>query len=70
MAKVLRLGAKVSVPYGNFANVLVTKEWTKLSPGSIEQKYYAKGFGLVLVEELNGKGTVRDMLVDIVVTAP
>jgi len=63
-AKVLRLNAKVSVEYGDFKHCLVTKEWTPLEPGNIEQKFYAPGIGLVLIEELKGK-TVRVELVDI-----
>jgi hypothetical protein len=70
MAKVLRLNATVSVPYGDYENALVTKEWTQLDPGSIEQKFYKQDVGLVLVQELKGKGTVNEKLVDIHVTAP
>jgi hypothetical protein len=66
MAKVERLNAKVSVPYGDFTDVLVTKEWTPLEPGAVERKYYVAGVGLVLVEEFHGKGTVREELVDVV----
>lgn len=65
MAKVQSLSARVSVPYGNFSNVLSTKEWTPLSPGDVEVKYYAAGVGLVLVEELKGKGTERQELVNV-----
>ena len=67
-AKVERLNAKLSVPYGTFSNALVTKEWTPLSPGDVERKYYVAGIGLVLTEEFHGKGTVREALVAI--TAP
>jgi hypothetical protein len=63
MAKVLRLNARVSVPYGEFNDCLETKEWSPLEPGAIEHKYYARGIGLVLVEELKGK-TVRQELVE------
>lgn len=70
MAKVQRLNARVSVGYGDFSNVLAIKEWTPLSPGEIEVKYYAAGVGLVLVEELKGKGTVREELVNVAVTEP
>ena len=55
MAKVLRLNARVSVPYGDFEDCLETKEWSPLEPGAIEQKFYARGVGLVLVEEHKGK---------------
>jgi hypothetical protein len=64
MAKVERLNARVSVPYGDFEDCLVTKEWSPLEPGAIERKFYARGVGLVLVEEHKGK-TVRSELVDI-----
>jgi hypothetical protein len=64
MAKVLRLNASVSVPYGDFEDCLETKEWTPLEPGQIEHKFYARGVGLVLVEELKGK-TVRSELVTV-----
>ncbi len=64
MAKVLRLNASVSVPYGDFENCLDTKEWSPLEPGAVEHKFYARGVGLVLIEELKGK-TVRSELVDV-----
>jgi hypothetical protein len=64
MAKVLRLNADVSVPYGDFENCLETKEWSPLEPGAIEHKFYARGVGLVLIEELKGK-TLRMELVDV-----
>lgn len=64
MAKVLRLNAKVSIEMGDFEDCLKTKEWSPLEKGVVENKYYAKGIGLVLVKELKGK-TVREELVDI-----
>jgi len=64
MARTLRTNDTVSVPYGTFTDVLVTKEWSPLEPGAIEHKYYARGVGLVLVEELHG-GTVRVELIDV-----
>ena len=64
MAKVLRLDARVSLENGDsFEDCLKTKEWTPLNPGVIENKYYAPGVGLVLIEELKEK-TVRVELVD------
>jgi len=51
MGEVLRLGDTVTVPYGSFEDVLVTKEWTPLEPGVEEQKYYAPGVGLILEVE-------------------
>lgn len=64
MARILRLGASVSVEYGDFDDCLVTKEWTPLDPGVVEQKYYAPGVGLVFIKELKEK-TVSVELIDI-----
>ena len=47
MAKVLSLNESVTVPYGSFDHVLVTREWTPLQPGFYEKKYYARGVGQV-----------------------
>jgi hypothetical protein len=46
-AKVLELDASICVRYGCFDNVLVTKEWTRLEPGVVENKYYAPGIGFI-----------------------
>jgi hypothetical protein len=59
----LKLNEKVSIDYGEFDNCLKTKEWTLVSPGEIEHKYYAPGVGLVFIEELKGK-TVKVELID------
>jgi hypothetical protein len=63
-AKVLNLNGSVSVEYGDFHDVLKTKEWTPLEPGAVEHKFYAADVGLVFIEQLKGK-TVRVELVDI-----
>jgi hypothetical protein len=47
MAKVLSLNESLTVPYGSFDDVLVTKEWTPLEPSYHEHKYYARGVGQV-----------------------
>ena len=64
MAKVLNLKSTVSVPYGDFVECLLTKEWSPLERGVVEQKFYAPGVGLVLVLEHRGK-IVREQLVDV-----
>jgi hypothetical protein len=47
MAKVLRLNDSVTVSYGSFDHVVVTREWTPLEPNYAERKYYAPGVGQV-----------------------
>jgi hypothetical protein len=61
--KVLRLNAKLSIEYGDFKHCLVMKEFSKLSPGNIEHKYYGQNVGLVYIKELREK-TVLVELVD------
>ena len=64
MAKVLRLNGSASVPYGDFDDLMITKEWSPLERGAIEQKYYAEGLGLILTRSLKG-GTQRSELIDV-----
>lgn len=58
-AKILRLNATVSIDFGEYAGCLMTKEYTPLSPGDVEHKYYcgltSGGPGLALINELKGK---------------
>jgi hypothetical protein len=64
LAKVLRLNAKVEVPYGSFSGCLETMEWSPLEPGVREHKFYCAGIGLLLEVQPKG-GRVRVELVSI-----
>ncbi len=64
MAEVLETGGSVTVPYGSFDDVLVTKEWTPLEPDVVEHKTYARGIGMVLSESVQGEEE-RFELVDV-----
>jgi hypothetical protein len=44
----------VSVPAGDFDDVLVTREWTPLEPDTVEEKTYARGVGMILEEQVKG----------------
>jgi hypothetical protein len=61
-AEILSLEEKVSVPYGSFANVLMTKDYTPLDPKLLEHKFYARGVGPVLALALAG-GSDREELI-------
>ena len=52
-AQVVSLSADVSVPFGDFTNALQTLESTALEPGAFEYKFYARGVGTVLTQELD-----------------
>jgi hypothetical protein len=63
-AKVLELDESICVEYGCFDHVLVTREWTRLDPGVVENKYYARGVGLIY-EETVKHGDETSELVEI-----
>jgi hypothetical protein len=58
-AKILRLNAAVSIDFGDYAGCLLTKEYTPLTPGDVEHKFYCSvaggAPGLTLVNELKEK---------------
>lgn len=58
-AQVLSTLRTVTVPFGTYSQVLVTKEWTALESSSVEHKSYAQGIGLILEE----KGSERLQLI-------
>jgi hypothetical protein len=60
--QVLRLGEHVSVPFKDFGDALLTKEWTPLEPGVLDHKFYARGIGTVLEQTVEG-GDERNELV-------
>lgn len=64
MAEILQIGGSVTVAYGTFDDVLVTKEWSALEPDVIEHKTYAPGVGNILAQSLQGEQE-RFELVDV-----
>ncbi|GAB3351851.1 hypothetical protein [Lysobacter tyrosinilyticus] len=62
-AKVVGVNRKVTTGLGTFDGCLITKEWSPLSRGSIEHKYYCPtAGGLVLVHEFHGKTTIAEAI--------
>ncbi len=54
-AKVVALDQTLNVIYGNSGGVLKTREFSPLSPGDIEHKYYMPGVGEVLTATADGE---------------
>jgi hypothetical protein len=54
MAQVLSLTESVKVTNGSYDNVLMTKEWSPLDAKVVENKWYAKGVGLVRSKMVQG----------------
>jgi hypothetical protein len=60
LAEVVELGARESVPFGDFGQLLVVEEWNPLEPDVVEEKYYAPGVGMILeVVTRGGEGRVE-----------
>jgi hypothetical protein len=62
-AEVLSLDEQVEAPFGAFAGVLMTKDYTPLEPDILEHKFYARGVGVVLALAISG-GSDREELVE------
>ena len=69
LGEVVRTGETVSVPFGDFEDVLVTRDWNPLEPEVIEEKWYAPGVGLVREVKVAGD-TGEGVLVDAAITTP
>ena len=54
MAQVIGFEDSLCVSYGCFENVLVTKEWSPLEKGVVENKYYAQGVGFIFGTMVKG----------------
>lgn len=55
MFKVVAVDRQVEVRAGSYSNVVVTNDWTPLTPAVIEEKSYALGVGLIFDTHLAGE---------------
>jgi len=53
-AKVLGDGRRVTVPYSSLRHTIATKETTRLEPGVVEKKWYARGVGEIKSQDVKG----------------
>ena len=54
VARVIGIDESVTVPYGSFRGVLRTEDWTPLEPEIRENKFYARGIGVVFERLVRG----------------
>ena len=54
VGRVVALDESVTVPAGAFDEVLVTEDWTPLEPKVLENKFYARGVGVVFERLVKG----------------
>ncbi len=55
MGQIVKTGEQKTVAYGAFTDVLVTREWSPLEPGVLEEKLYAPGIGLIWAQSIEGE---------------
>ena len=65
MGKILTSKKVATVPFGPQKGCVMIKEYSPLSPGAIEHKYYCENHGLVVVEENSGGKTVFEKLISV-----
>jgi hypothetical protein len=61
-AKILSLSGTAKVPFGSFDGLMQTRNTTPLEPNLVEEKFYARGIGVVLALTISG-GSDREELV-------
>jgi len=54
LAQVLGTDGAATTRAGSFDGLLIIREWTPLEPEVVEEKYYARGIGLVLEVKVEG----------------
>src|SRR5262245_9758524 len=69
LGEVLRTGESISVPAGDYTDVLVTRDWNPLEPDIIEEKSYAPGVGMVHEAAVAGE-RVEGVLVEVELVPP
>ena len=57
MGQVISVSGSVSTPYGEFDDVIRTRDWTPLEPDIVEEKTYAREVGFVHEVKTSGDGT-------------
>ena len=61
-AKVLSINEEVEVPFGRFDHVLKTKDIAPLPPKAYENKFYARGIGMVEAFTLSGGSDHEELI--------
>lgn len=56
------LNAHAEVPYGTFDQILQTRNFSPLEPSLVEEKFYARGIGVVLEITVSGGSDRAELL--------
>jgi hypothetical protein len=52
----------IRVPFGKLREVVRSYEWTRLEPGVVSVKFYARGLGLVLEKDVSGGSELLELV--------
>jgi hypothetical protein len=61
-AEILSLSGTAKVPFGSFDELMQTRNTTPLEPNLVEEKFYARGIGVVLALTLSGGSDREELL--------
>ena len=61
-AEVLSVSATAEVPFGAFEGLMQTRNTTPLEPNLVEEKFYARGIGVVLALTVSGGSDREELL--------
>jgi hypothetical protein len=62
MARVLGVAEQLTVPYGSYEAVVVTRDWSPLEAGVADHKHYAPGVGMIREEAVEGETSRLDLV--------
>lgn len=68
--QILSMSASVSTPGVSSQNAMLTKEWTPLEPGNVDNKYYVPGIGTVKEQQVKGAPPAQAERADLVSFTP
>ena len=60
--QIIAVDRTLTVPFGTYDRVITTKDWTRLSPANIEEKWYAYGVGVIYETHIAGTGGPVELL--------
>ena len=58
----LGVAEQLTVPYGPYETVVVTRDWSPLEAGVADHKHYAPGVGMIREEAVEGETSRLDLV--------
>ena len=62
LAEIARIDDSTIVPFGFFGGLLVIREWNPHEPDVLEERYYAKGLGVIFEKKIEGGSETIELI--------